>query len=534
MNRDALVGGRRLLRLALRRDRVRIPVWAASTAALVGLSAVSVRDLYGSVERRRGYAVLARDNAAIIVQAGPGYGLDDDPSIGAILMNEVGVWTFVLVAVLGLMMTTRHTRNEEESGRAELLRGAPVGRHAAAAAGLGAVAVAQLVVGAAVAMVLVAAGYGVAGAAAFGVAAVAVGMAFAGVAAVTGQVAASSRAANGLALAVLGVAFVVRAVGDVQVAWLSWLSPIHWGQAVRVYAGERWWVPVVPALVCAALLAAAIRLADHRDLGAGLLAQRAGRADAGRWLHGSLGLAVRLHRGAAVGWLAGVVLLGAFYGVVADEADDMVADNPELADFLAGLGGGSITDAFLATGVLVIGLLAGGYAVSAVLRMRAEEAAGRVDPLLATPLPRWRWAASHLGVAAVATCVMLVAGGVAQGVGAALATGDASSVGRVVVAAMAMVPAPLLVGSIAFLICAAAPRWSLAAWGVFALAAAVGLLAEALGLPGWVSGLSPFHHIAPAPAVPVRVAPLVVLVMVAALAAGVGFRVLRQRDVSTV
>ena len=36
-------------------------------------------------------------------------------------------------------------------------------------------------------------------------------------------------------------------------------------------------MPVVPALVCAALLAAATRLADRRDLGAGLLAQRAGR-----------------------------------------------------------------------------------------------------------------------------------------------------------------------------------------------------------------------------------------------------------------
>ncbi|HAP76744.1 MAG TPA: anibiotic ABC transporter, partial [Acidimicrobiaceae bacterium] len=131
MGTDALVGGRRLLRLALRRDRVRIAVWAASTAAIVGLSAVSVRDLYDTVERRRGYALLARDNAAIIVQAGPGYGLDGDPSVGAILMNEVGVWTFILVAVLGLMMTTRHPRNEEETGRAELLRAKPIGRHAA-------------------------------------------------------------------------------------------------------------------------------------------------------------------------------------------------------------------------------------------------------------------------------------------------------------------------------------------------------------------------------------------------------------------
>jgi|JI10StandDraft_1071094.scaffolds.fasta_scaffold08839_10 ABC-2 type transport system permease protein len=530
---ESLAGSIRLLRLALRRDRVRIPIWVLSTAAMVGLSAGSVRDLYATAEQRSGYARLVRDNAAMIVQAGPGYGLDE-PTVGAILMNELSVWILILVAVLGVMMTTRHTRAEEETLRAELVRSAPVGRHAAAVAGMAAVAVAQLLLAGAVAALLVATGYGAAGAAAFGAALFGVGMAFAAISLVAGQVASTSRAANGLALAALGAAFVIRAVGDVQGGWLSWASPIHWGQAVRAYAGERWLALAVPLVVCAALVTIAGSLADRRDFGGGLLAQRPGRAEATARLAGPIGLALRLHRGAAVGWAVGVAALGVFYGIVADEAEQMLVDNPQMADYLAGLGGGSIVDAFLATGTLVIGLLAGGYLVSAVLRMRAEETAGRVDPLLAAPMSRVRWVTSHLVVAMSAAVALLLIGGLAAGVGAALTTGDGALVGRVGLAALAMAPAPLALGAVAFLLCAAAPRWAMAAWALFGLSAAIGLLADALGLPSWVTSVSPYRHIPALPAVPFRALPIVVLLMVAAIAAAAGCIAITRRDIGRV
>ena len=530
---ESLAGTARLLRLALRRDRVRIPAWVVTTSAIVGLSAGSISDLYVTAEQRLSYARLVRDNAAMIVQAGPGYGLDD-PTTGAILMNELGVWMFILVAVLGVMMTTRHTRAEEESARAELLRSAPVGRHAPAVAGLLAVAIAQLALAAAVAVVLVATGFGGMGAIAFGAALLAVGMVFAALSLVTGQVASTARAANGLGLAVLGVAFVLRAVGDVQAGWLSWASPIHWGQAVRAYAGEQWLVLALPLAVCGLLVVAAGSLADRRDFGAGLITQRPGRAEATRHLAGPIGLAVRLHRGAAIGWAVGIAALGAFYGIVADEAEQMLVDNPQMADYLAGLGGGSIVDAFLATGTLVIGLLVGGYLVSAVLRMRTEEAAGRVDPLLATALGRVRWAVSHLLVTMSAAVALMMLGGLAQGVGAALATGDGALVGRVLGGAVAMAPAPMVLGAAAFLVCSAAPRWAMAAWALFVASAAIGLLAEALGLPGWLTNVSPYRHIPAMPAVPLRVLPLVVLVLVAAVAAAAGCAAMRRRDVGRV
>ncbi|MCB1001241.1 MAG: hypothetical protein KDB40_18260 [Acidimicrobiales bacterium] len=524
-------GTGRLFRLALRLDRTRIVMWTIGTAALVGVSATSIDGLYTTDAERLAYAQITRDNAAMIIQAGPGYGLDR-PTNGAILMNEVAVWTFVLVAILGIMATARATRLDEETARAELVRSAPVGRHAGAAAGVLSVLVTLLVVGIAVAFACVGAGFGVVGAVAFGISLVGVGMVFAAITAVAAQVASTTRGTRGLALSVLGAAFVVRAVGDVSAPWFSWLSPIHWGQAVRAYADERWAAPVVSAAVALGGLAVALRWADHRDFGAGLLPPRPARATASRWLTSPIALAARLHRGPTIGWVVGVAVLGAFYGVVADQAEEMLADNPELADFLAGLGGASITDAFLATGLLVVGLLAAGCGVSAALRMRAEESAGRADPLLAAPVSRTTWAGGHQLVVLAAVVTVTVAGAFAQGLGAAVSMGDARQVGRVTVAGLVMAPAPAVLTGFAFALAGAAPRRAALAWAALVLAASMGLLAEVLGLPGWARDLSPFQHVPAMPAAPFRLAPVLGLIVVAAACCLAGLAGVRRRDLA--
>ena len=80
---------------------------------------------------------------------------------------------------------------------------------------------------------------------------------------------------------------------------LSWLSPIGWAQAMRPFAGERWWPLALPLVVTAALVA--VRLRAARATRPRRRARpRRGRGRAGR-LAGArrpLGLALRLQRGA--------------------------------------------------------------------------------------------------------------------------------------------------------------------------------------------------------------------------------------------
>lgn len=527
--RRLLAGWPQMLRLVLRLDRIRLLVWAAAIGALVFVSASSVEGLYATAESLAGYVALVEGNAAVVVQAGPGFGLDD-PTLGSVLMNEVSIWTLILVSLMSILMVTRHTRAEEASDRAEILRATPLGRYAGAVAAMAGVLIANVLVAAVVATGLVISGYDGTGALAFAATLVGTGMVFASVSLVTGQIATSSRVASGLALIVLGVSFILRAVGDVGNGVLSWFSPLGWGQAIRAFAGERWWVLGVQLVATVALVAVAGWLSGRRDFGAGMLPQRSGRPEAGPMLSSTLGLAVRLQRGAWFGWLAGVTVISVFYGVITDEVDQMVTDNPELEAFFAQAGVGSITDSFLATAALMIGLLASGYMVSAVLRLRSEEIAVHADPLLATPTPRRTWASSHLVVAAIGTVILLAVAGSALGLGAAVVTGDWGRVSQMSGAALAVAPAVAVLGALAFALCCAAPRWSLLAWVGVAVAVAVGLLGETLGLSQWVRNLSPLQHVPPLPAAPLAATPLVVLAVVAIVLVGTGLIGLGRRD----
>lgn len=76
----------------------------------------------------------------------------------------------------------------------------------------------------------------------------------------------------------------------------------------------------------------------------------------------------------------------------------------------------------LTTLASVIALIAGGFAVSSAPRPHGEEDDGRVEPLLATELPRLRWLLGHLGV----TVLEALAGLALAGFGMGLTYGPSS------------------------------------------------------------------------------------------------------------
>lgn len=473
-----------------------------------------------------------RGNSALIIQAGPGYGLDD-PTLGAVVMNETAQWLFIAAAVMSVFMVVRHTRTEEEAERAELVRAAPVGRHAALASAMVGTLVVNVVIAAGNVVALLAFGLPGAGSFAFGASMAGVGMVFAAVAAVTAQIASGSRAALATAGLVIGVAFVLRAIGDVGNGVLSWASPIGWAQSIRPYADERWWVLLLPVVATTLLLLAARALQDHRDYGSGLVAQRGGRADAPDRLSSSMGLAVRLQRGSLVGWAVGLGSLAFFYGLVADQAEQMIEDNPDMADFFAQLGVASVTDAFLSTAMLIMALFATGFTVSSVLRLRSEEVSGRADPVLAAPVGRRRWAGSHLAMALVGTLVLALVCGVAMGAGAALVLGEAERVGELAGAGLVMVPAMWLLAGATLLLYGLVPRWSLAAWALVAWVFVAAMFGILLDLPQWMLNLSPFQHVPALPAASMAWPPVVALTTVAVALIVAGLAAIDRRDLAS-
>ena len=315
---SSLVGTGHLVRLALRRDRVMIPLWILAFVVIAAFSAAASIELYPTAASRITAAESINNTPSLVALYGLIY---DVTSLGAVSMVKLGGTGSALIAVLAILLVVRHTRAEEEAGRLELVGAGVVGRYAPLAAALIVTIGTHLLLGLLTAAGLAAAGLPPAGSIAFGLAWTGLGAAFAVVAAITAQVFESARGATGAAVAVLGVTYLLRAVGDTAtnggLDWLRWLSPIGWAQQVRPYAGDRWWVLLLPAALVILGAGAALLLVSRRDAGSGLLPDRPGRASATRSLNGPTGLAWRLHRGAFFGWLAGFTLLGLVFGNIA-------------------------------------------------------------------------------------------------------------------------------------------------------------------------------------------------------------------------
>ncbi|MGW2583799.1 ABC transporter permease [Streptomyces virginiae] len=526
--KNQLAGTGVLLRLALRRDRVMMPVWVlAATLMLVSMPG-SLGSVYATAAERARIAASMNVNSSMRALYGPVFG----DSLGALTAWRAGVYGAVLAAAMSLIIVVRHTREEEETGRQELLSAAMVGRRAPLTAAL----LAALVANACVALLVAGglAGQGAPGAVALGLAVAATGTFFACTAAIAAQLTESARAAKGIAAAVLGAALVLKAAGDVGTGGgrsaLTWASPLGWVENVRAFAGERWWVLLLFAAAVAAQTGVAYVLAGRRDLGMSFLPSRPGPAEGRLGTAGAL--AWRLQRGSVLGWSAGFLIAGVVFGGMADGAADLVGDNDRTREIIERMGGqgaqggsGALTDAFLATMAGMFGMVAALYAVSSVLRLAGEESGQRAEPLLANAVGRLRWAGGHLAVAFGGSALILLLAGLGLGIGHGWEPGAAIG------ATLAQLPAVWLIGALAALLHGAVPRYAAAAWAVAGGSLALGWVGPALDLPQAVLNLSPFAHLPRLPgAQDLDAAPLLALTALAVALTAAGLGALRRRD----
>lgn len=531
--KEPLAGIWPIIRFILRRDRLRIPLWTIAIVAFVVSVVDSWTELFPTETDRQERAALM-ENPVMVIFNGPGFGFDDY-TIGAMAANELLILAAVAVAIMSILLVARHTRAEEESGRTELVRASVVGRHAATAAALTVVWVLNIVIGLLIGAALPTAVEGLEwqSSVLFGLSISSVGITFAAIAAVTAQLSAHSRTATGMASAILAFSFILRAVGDVGDRTMSWLSPIGWAQSTRAFVDDHWWPLALSFAFTVGVTLLAAALAARRDFGASLVPQRPGSPTASAVLANPMGLSFRLQRGSLLGWGIGLVLGAISFGAVSAEIVAFADDNPGLEEILTAVEGVTMLESFLGLMVLLLALLASAYSAQSALRFRHEETEGRAEPLLATPLPRIRWAGSHIAVSLLGGAGLLLLSTLALGLTAAVMQDEWSLVGELLGAGLAYVPALWLVIGIMTALFGLFPAAMTFGWVVVVYAVFVGLLGEVLQLPEGMFNLSPFHHVPPLPGGEFSIAPLAVLTLTAAALTAVGLAGFRRRDLLT-
>ena len=405
-----------LLKLALRRDRVVIPLSVLGLVAFAGGSAKSTVDLYqgqNAIDAAR--ALLA--SPAIVGMYGP-IANPDNPDSFAIFKT--------LLLGLGMRRPAGHRprpaahpdrgggrphragrRRRGRTAGAPHRGGPPRGRHRRSSAARSPRSASS------------GPASGPRGSWAFGLAWATVGLTFTGVAAVAAQLTTTTRGAGAWAFGALGVSYLLRAIGDTAsgpASWLTWLSPLGWAEKIEVFGADRFVVAVIPLVVTVLLIGLAFALQERRDFGAGLLPARPGPAGAAPALRSPWALAWRLQRANLFGWVIGYVVVGTVLGGVAGSVSS-IASSEQMQDLLRKLGGNaaSLTDTFISTELQFLAIGAAAYGISAALRLRSEENDLHTEQVLATSTRRYTVLASHSVIALLGSALLMLVLALAAG-----------------------------------------------------------------------------------------------------------------------
>jgi ABC-2 type transport system permease protein len=447
----------------------------------------------------------------------------------------------VLAAVWALLIAIRLTRGEEDSGRWELLLAGPTTRRRALSHVMAGLAVGLGALWAITAAAFVITGYNsharfTASASLFLATAPAAAAAiFLAAGLVCGQLASTRRQANQLAAAILGVTYLIRMAADsvTSLGWLRWLSPFGWVEELHPLTGSNP-RPLLPAAaLTAALCIAAVWIAGKRDVGAGLLpAGDAGPAHT-RLLNNPLSLTVRLNRALIAAWVSALAATAFIGGVVAESASRATGGSAAMRHALSRLGAsGTGTVTFLSIFFVICAALIAAAAVSQLATARDEEAAGRIDHLLARATGRARWLANQVAVAVTMILTASSVTGLAAWAGAATQH-SGIALGVLTRAGINLAFPALFILGVGVLIYGLLPRAATAtAYALVAWSFILQLAGAGVPLNHWLRDTSVLAHIAPAPAASPNWASAALLAILGLLGVVVGGIAFTRRDLA--
>jgi ABC-2 type transport system permease protein len=491
------------------------------------------------------------NNPLMVSMMGPIYGADNYTA-GAMYGGMMLLWYIITVGIMNIFLVIRHTRADEERGRAEVVRSLPAGR----LANLNATMLAALIINAALGLLT---GLGLAvmgvetmdfaGCMLYGAATFAAGIVFASIAALFAQLSSSTGGATGLSMAALGALYMLRAAGDAQTPvndFIACLSPLGLAQRSQVFVENHIWPTLLLITQAIIITAAAYKLCAMRDLGQGFIPARPGRKEARKYLGTSFGLSWRLLRTPIIIWLTVMFVLGASYGSVVADIDGFIGDSPE---YLQVIGipeavletmtdaekGKVIIEYFGMFVTVMMTLVCFVPLINAAMKARAEEKDQRAEHILSRSVCRVKHLSGYVVIAYISSVLFQLA----TAAGLYYTTGAVSEVNPFVMgdlfkAFLVYLPAAwVMIGGAVFM-AGLLPKAAGAIWGLYGFVAFTSFIGGMLDLPKWLNSVSPMYHIPRIPLEEVTVLPLAILTAIAAVLTAAGLIFYRRRDMLTV
>ena len=527
------VVGRRTARRAVRSAAV----WGVLFGALVANEALSYHSGFPDTASRERFAATMGDNRGLTAVTGPARSLD---TLGGFVAWRMMSLMLVAGAIWGFLTATRLMRGEEDAGRWDLLlAGRTSRRHAAGQAVWGlacawSVLWALTATGTVIAGLQPSVGFSVADSLFYATAGVAGAAMFLAVGALTSQLGANRRQANALAAVVFCISWLLRMLADGQVlpGWVRWTTPLGWIENLAPLTDPQPWALLPIALLTGGAGWCAIGLAGRRDVGQGVLTGSSVPPSRTRLLNAPGGLAVRLERWPALAWVLGLGALGFVFGLVARAAAEGNFGDSSVGQVVNRDGGHvSLGAAWLGYEFLYLAAILAFAAAGQIGALRAEEYDGHLDHLIARPVSRRSWLVGRLvlGLGLVAMAGMSIGLGGWLGAGG---RGGLDALDLLQAAVNVAIPGLVVLGLGAALY-GVAPRLAVPLlYGFVLWSFLVEILAGTLHAR-WLVHTSVLDLLGPVPATGLDGQAVTGLLVLAAVAALVGFAAFDRRDLAT-
>lgn len=533
MTNRLFAGSGILTRFIFRRDRVRLLVWIVALAGFVAAFVPVFETLLTDNGSSVPVMAMLMENPAMVAIVGPVYGIDNYTT-GAMYANMMLVFSVMTAGVMNIFLVSRHTRQDEELGRLEVIRSLPVGRLSNLASTLlvaGAVNTALAVCTGLGTFALRAAGMTFWGCMLFGAALGVIGLFFAAAAAVFCQCTANNRTALGFSLMLLFVLYMLRAMGDVSVEALSLVSPLGLILRTEIFVNDYWWPVFVVLGITALLIALAFGLARMRDLGRGLVPEKPGRRHAAFLLNSPYGLALKLMRTPMIVWTITVFVLAGMYGSVFGDMESFIGSNDMLKAIFAATQDHSLLEQFIVVLMAIMSMIAAIPVLSFVGRVAAEEKQGHTEHLLGRAVSRRAQMSAYFVPSVIASVMLQVLSALGFWVVGSTVLATTPALGIFICSALSYLPAMWVLMGIVMALVAFAPSLTALGYVYLGYSFVAVYLGAVAGLPAWMKKLTPFGYVSRYPVEEMEMLPLAILTLLAAGLVLLAFWGYGRRDV---
>lgn len=398
--------------LFIRRDWKKVAIWIIA----LGLFAAAFVPAFEELAKEEGligmYETLQNPAMTAMVGSTPVESAHDY-TLGAMYSHEMLLFCCLFAMIISVLHMVSHTRKEEDLGVTELIRSFQIGRQANSFAAMVEIMMINIILAVFIGGVMICFGADTItgeGAFLFGLSIGIAGILGAALALLMAQIMPVSSAATGSSLAIIGLLYIARAGTDVSNPELSMMNPLAWTYLTYPFT-ENNWFPLLYALIFSLVIVViAFTLEGARDMGAGYLPEKEGRATAKNSLLSVRGLFLKRNKGVIISWFIGLVVMGAAYGSIYGDMQAFLESN-EIIEQMFKEAGATIEESFTGTIMVVLIALVSILPIVIINKLFTEENRQFLSQLYTTKLTRRKlyWTNVALAIISGMIGVLLIA-----------------------------------------------------------------------------------------------------------------------------